>query len=225
ELFDAAWADTIVPDDTLTRCIGELRKIFGDDARNPRVIETIPRVGYRLIRQPTTRDEGASPSEVSPREATAPSPPRPSTRKPSTFTAQPLWIGAVALVGLIAWQFLRPEGDGNEPPSPLPPGAAPLAPAPLPSYPGRESMVAFSPGGGRFAFVWTQEQPDLVVRALVSSEPLRLTDDPARKRSPVWSPDGASIAFVRTSGGECGIFIMPALGGPEREVTSCTGYS
>src|SRR5690606_2492686 len=89
ELFDAVCADTIVTDATLTRGMGELRKIFEDDARNPRVIETSPRVGYRLIRQPTTRDEGASPSEVSPREATAPSSPRPSTRKPSTFTAKP----------------------------------------------------------------------------------------------------------------------------------------
>src|SRR5690606_11264572 len=220
ELFDAVWTDTIVTDDTLTRCIGELRKIFGDDARNPRVIETIPRVGYRLIRQPTMRDDAGSPKEV-----TAPSPPRPSARTPSIFTAKPLWVGAVALIGLIAWQFLRPEGDGNEPPSPMPPGAAPLAPAPLTSYPGRESMVAFSPDGERFAFVWTQEQPDLFVRAVDSPEPLRLTDDPARERSPVWSPDGASIAFVRTSGGDCGVFIMPALGGPEREVTSCTGYS
>src|SRR6516162_10271776 len=45
----AVWADTFVTDDVLTRCISELRRAFGEDAKEPRVIETIPRSGYRLL--------------------------------------------------------------------------------------------------------------------------------------------------------------------------------
>ena len=48
-LMGAVWADTFVTDDVLTRCIFELRKAFEDDAKNPQVIETIPRSGYRLV--------------------------------------------------------------------------------------------------------------------------------------------------------------------------------
>ena len=48
-LFHAAWPDTAVGDDVLTRAISELRRLFEDDPKQPRVIETIPKSGYRLI--------------------------------------------------------------------------------------------------------------------------------------------------------------------------------
>ena len=48
-LFHAAWPDTAVGDDVLTRAISELRRLFEDDPKQPRVIETIPKGGYRLI--------------------------------------------------------------------------------------------------------------------------------------------------------------------------------
>src|SRR5271155_4593935 len=48
-LISVVWADTFVTDDVLTRCISELRKAFDEDAKNPQIIETIPRSGYRLL--------------------------------------------------------------------------------------------------------------------------------------------------------------------------------
>ncbi|MDX1515952.1 MAG: FlgO family outer membrane protein [Woeseiaceae bacterium] len=49
ELFDAVWPGATVTDDVLTHCISELRKAFRDSARSPGVIETIPKVGFRLV--------------------------------------------------------------------------------------------------------------------------------------------------------------------------------
>jgi len=49
EIIKAVWADTHVSDGVLTYCISELRKAFGDNAKNPQIIQTIPRRGYRLI--------------------------------------------------------------------------------------------------------------------------------------------------------------------------------
>lgn len=47
--FDTVWPGGEVSDDVLTQCIVELRKAFGDSARHPRIIETIPKIGFRLI--------------------------------------------------------------------------------------------------------------------------------------------------------------------------------
>ncbi len=49
ELLDAAWLDTHVSDGVLTLAINQLREALGDDARQPRFIETVHRRGYRWI--------------------------------------------------------------------------------------------------------------------------------------------------------------------------------
>jgi TolB-like protein/DNA-binding winged helix-turn-helix (wHTH) protein/Tfp pilus assembly protein PilF len=48
-LMATVWPDTFVTDDVLTRAISELRRVFGDDAKESRFIQTIPKSGYRLI--------------------------------------------------------------------------------------------------------------------------------------------------------------------------------
>jgi TolB-like protein len=49
QLFQAVWPNIIVTEDALKRCIAELRRAFDDDARNPHIIETIAKRGYRLL--------------------------------------------------------------------------------------------------------------------------------------------------------------------------------
>lgn len=49
ELFEEVWPDAVVSDATLTQCVVELRHAFRDAARDPQVIETVPRKGFRLI--------------------------------------------------------------------------------------------------------------------------------------------------------------------------------
>ena len=49
ELAGAVWASTVVGDDAVTNAIIKLRKAFGDDTRSSRIIETIPKRGYRLL--------------------------------------------------------------------------------------------------------------------------------------------------------------------------------
>ncbi|PYX12944.1 MAG: hypothetical protein DMG84_20550 [Acidobacteria bacterium] len=49
ELLQTVWPDTFVSDDVLKRSISELRRVFQDDARQSRIIETIPKRGYRLV--------------------------------------------------------------------------------------------------------------------------------------------------------------------------------
>jgi DNA-binding winged helix-turn-helix (wHTH) protein len=49
ELVEEVWAGAHVTEHALARAVCELRKLFGDSAQRPRVVETIPKVGYRLI--------------------------------------------------------------------------------------------------------------------------------------------------------------------------------
>jgi DNA-binding winged helix-turn-helix (wHTH) protein len=60
QLFRSVWADTHVTEHVLSRAISELRKIFGDDPKKPMVIETIPKVGYRLIAAVSKAEEPQS---------------------------------------------------------------------------------------------------------------------------------------------------------------------
>ena len=49
ELFDSVWPRVEISDDALTQRVAELRRVFGDSAQDPHYIETIPRIGFRLI--------------------------------------------------------------------------------------------------------------------------------------------------------------------------------
>lgn len=47
--MDEVWAGVPVTDEALTQAIRALRKGMGDDAANPRFIETVPKHGYRFV--------------------------------------------------------------------------------------------------------------------------------------------------------------------------------
>jgi DNA-binding winged helix-turn-helix (wHTH) protein/Tol biopolymer transport system component len=49
QLMRVVWPDTFVTDDVLIRCISELRRALEDDPKEPSLIETIPKRGYRLL--------------------------------------------------------------------------------------------------------------------------------------------------------------------------------
>jgi len=49
QIFHRIWPDTFVSDEVLTRSISELRKVFEDSPQEPKYIQTIPKVGYRLV--------------------------------------------------------------------------------------------------------------------------------------------------------------------------------
>jgi TolB-like protein/DNA-binding winged helix-turn-helix (wHTH) protein len=49
QLLETVWPGTFVTDDVLVRAISELRRVFEDDARESRIIQTIPKRGYRLL--------------------------------------------------------------------------------------------------------------------------------------------------------------------------------
>jgi len=51
EIFERLWPNAFVGDNALTRVIKEIRQAIGDDAREPRYIETVSKRGYRFAGQ------------------------------------------------------------------------------------------------------------------------------------------------------------------------------
>lgn len=49
DILDHLWAGSIVTDNAINKLIGNLRKLLGDDAKNPSYIQTVPKRGYRLV--------------------------------------------------------------------------------------------------------------------------------------------------------------------------------
>jgi DNA-binding winged helix-turn-helix (wHTH) protein len=60
--LDEVWRGVPVTDEALTQCIKTLRRQLGDDAANPRFIETVPKHGYRFIGQVQGEVEATRPA-------------------------------------------------------------------------------------------------------------------------------------------------------------------
>ena len=124
QLLDAVWPSMNVTQDALSQCIVELRKAFRDDAKRAGVIETIPRLGVRLIGPVSD----APPAAVEPHPGVARgtvgeapgeapdgtlAPPRSLAARAARLAASPpVAVAAVLVTVLAAFWF----GQGSEPP-------------------------------------------------------------------------------------------------------------
>lgn len=113
ELEENLWPGRIVTEDSATKAIAKLRRVFRDDPRNPRVIETIPKSGYRLIAKVTRPGEAAAPAAaVSQMAARSPL----SQRGPVSSSKWIAGAGLVALLLLGFWGLLDRDETASAPP-------------------------------------------------------------------------------------------------------------
>ncbi|MCB1800064.1 MAG: winged helix-turn-helix domain-containing protein [Gammaproteobacteria bacterium] len=103
ELLAAVWPNRVVGDEALSNAINKLRKAVGDDRQNPSYLETIPKVGYRLIAPVETLSI-----------ATADSEPRSGPGK-STNRAWTIGAAATGLLLLLVLAIALPWTAGDRP--------------------------------------------------------------------------------------------------------------
>jgi Tol biopolymer transport system component/DNA-binding winged helix-turn-helix (wHTH) protein len=203
ELRKQVWPeDTFVDfDHALNTAITKIRLALGDEADNPRFVETLPRRGYRFI-APVVKPRSPEPAPSAP------------IARLQTVNAKAMWIFAGAtlfalLSGIGIWRFAR-----NRAQTALPP----IEVVPLSALPGFESDPAFSPDGNQVAFALAVAENSGIYTVMVGGDKaLRLTSG-AGDSSPTWSPDGRRVAFYRDSEHGTAIYAVPALGGTEQKL-------
>ncbi len=89
ELITRVWGDAVVTDDAITRVIYKLRQVLGDDPQQPSYIQTLPKLGYRLIAKPRFIDSDQVPN----------------TGRKINFGLMTLLLIAVLLVGYLVSQL------------------------------------------------------------------------------------------------------------------------
>jgi Tol biopolymer transport system component/DNA-binding winged helix-turn-helix (wHTH) protein len=210
ELQKRLWPDTFVDvDHNLNTAINKIREALGDSAESPRYVETLPRRGYRFI--------GELEPPVQPEIAVQPDRGSHARQPLLKITAGVLAIAVFAFGALAVYRWYRPERPQEQ---------TALNVLPFTSLPGEETSPAFSHDGSRIAFAWNGDPAnagkgfDVYVKAVGSETMLRLTRHPSEWISAAWSPDGTQIAFHRMAGADTGIYVVPALGGPERKLRS-----
>ncbi|MCI0697103.1 winged helix-turn-helix domain-containing protein [candidate division KSB1 bacterium] len=213
ELMETVWKDTIVVEESLTRAISELRKIFNDNTKHAQYIETIPKIGYRLIAPVTHGHASSTADSTSADQSTLQNPEVSLTRSKRRFSQSVLFIMGVIALLAAAWRVWGPFHLLKETASvPM------IRTFPLTSYQGIERQPALSSDGQKLAFVWnggTAQTEALYVKDIGSDQSMRLIDSAS---DPVWSPDGRHLAFVRHSLEGCTIFKISSSGGPGQKL-------
>jgi transcriptional activator of cad operon len=66
DLLDQVWSGVVVTPDSVYQAVASLRRLLGDDARQPEYIATVPRLGYRMVApvSPWVDDPRVEPSVV-----------------------------------------------------------------------------------------------------------------------------------------------------------------
>jgi Tol biopolymer transport system component/DNA-binding winged helix-turn-helix (wHTH) protein len=216
ELLNTIWSGSFVSENALTRVVAQLRKALGDDARQARYIETVPTVGYRFI-----ADVKADGTSGDPQPSPQPTPvasgdsPHPLAAEP--YTPRPInwWIPLGAISAIILAYFMpvlrewtRTPGSGN------------VRTFQFTTSTGLDTNPSFSPDASSLVFASDRSGHfELYVKQVApGGAELQITRDGKENLEPAWSPDGSSIAYTSVLGE--GIYVVPALGGMPRKLTS-----
>ncbi|HEY3777072.1 MAG TPA: winged helix-turn-helix domain-containing protein [Rhizomicrobium sp.] len=207
ELIRQCWGGRIVGEDAINRCVSKVRQLSELGGGKAFEIETIPRVGYRLLQR--QRDTAVA------RPIPAASPVMSSNRR--SWRRMGLTVAGIAIVaGLVAalYSYLRREPEWIVAESHLP----------LISTPSIERYPALAPDGTMIAYSAgpTINNRHVYLRLLNGGDPIQITHDAYDASAPAWSPDGRTIAYVIFEASHpCRIMEIPVPTGQSRQVGQC----
>jgi transcriptional activator of cad operon len=98
-LLDQVWSGVVVTPDSVYQAVAALRRLLGDDAKQPAYIVTVPRLGYRLV-APVK-----SPVDV-------PAAPRPARASSRTYVL--LALGILLVVGSLTYYLIAERNAASQ---------------------------------------------------------------------------------------------------------------
>jgi len=227
-------SDTFVDfDHGLNAAVNKLREALSDSAEAPKYVETLPRRGYRFIAavERPTEPAGAafSAATVVAGSATILVPNIQASAKVTSllekekprrwFVYAPLLVVAVIAAACIAFAIvLLPFRKGHLNGIAHDAGAPEQRIRPLTNFAEETSEPAFSWDGNFVAFRRRSAKPNgsgIYVKGFESEEVTQLTSN-GNDCCPAWSPDGKTIAFMRSAdNNDLGIFLVAASKGKQ----------
>jgi len=199
-LLENVWPNVVVAPNAVQRCIGQLRKALGDDAKQQKMIATHPKVGYSLVAKvewPDTHllEQAANPDEpqYSGKSAHSSNNSKSNNSKNEHRTKSifALLFSCVSLF-VFLWYFL-PTTETSPPLDRL---------IPITSTDEKEYYPNFSPDGryivfNRYVSVCENE---LWIKDLSQNREFKLIEDSGFFGPAAWSPDGNQLAFTDIGG-------------------------
>ena len=245
-LLDDVWPRRLVADEVLSRTIAELRTALGDDAREARYVETLPKVGYRLI------------APVTPLVPATPAPPQTPRIDPLPVdTASASHVARSATVADVADTGAAGAARDAAPPAArrrgarralllgavgvlvaagtgalvhragVAPGTADLerqiaGAVPFSSELEMEVAPRFSPDGTRIAFgLGNGTRSQVVVQDVATRTRTEIVVPDGVATGPTFFPDGRRLAYFRRVGDACAIVERDLASGAERTLVGC----
>jgi transcriptional activator of cad operon len=103
DLLNQVWSDVTVAPDSVYQAVTSLRRLLGDDPKQPTYIETVPRLGYRLVAKvsPWTDASGSALSAAAATDA-----PRVQEESGLRLTTGLAWAAGAALCLALVVAFL-----------------------------------------------------------------------------------------------------------------------
>ncbi len=126
-LLSQVWPDVTVSPDSVYQAVASLRRVLGDDSKQPRYIETVPRLGYRMVAGVATwkdefgKDDFASATEPAPASTSAPpdlgnsAASSQGLRRNSILVWVPAALVCLAIVATVWAILLRGKTGNNNP--------------------------------------------------------------------------------------------------------------
>ena len=194
ELIRHVWPDVFVADESVTKCIFEIRKALDDDAQQ--LIRTVARRGYVFTAPVTTPVLEFPRAQM---DETSLSPIKP----PLHWRMVGASLGLLAVLVVLWLVTIRKPLPRQQP-----------SYEQLTNFTDSAVSPALSPDGKMLAFLrsdkWYGSPDQIYVKILPSGEPVQVTSDPRPKYGPEFTPDGSRIAYTVFP---WATVTVPALGG------------